>query len=390
MPAPVLNNKKLNNASGRWKQIIAFSIILAFLMSFFPSRKAEAWDAIPSVILEETLTEVRESLMATITTAIVIETMEFFLQETYSWLGLSYRMGVGFNSYITSWRDFLIKAPGEAAASGLEKIMYKASGGRSGKNYRSKRNNTCGYGCLFAKEGFDNSQKVYYGLIKSTRAAEIEINPSEMPVELAKSFDTGMRAYSEDVRAMLTYENDLEATGVDPAGIDEADTGDIFSGDNLGKYNAYIMGFQDPWTIANFYQQQWYSESDKTFQRKLVEAQMGGGRVSPTDDMNDYELMYDMQAEEWTKASSRINMLLFENGGAKIASTIVKATFARIYSTIRMGIRNIRQSYNRDMDVYRQKIYDKFMQQLNSTSPQKTFEDEMQDVRKRHSKYGVY
>lgn len=375
---------KNNTKKQRAKFLVFF--LFSFSILFLPiGQKAQAWDptfGMAAATWGVTLEEIKKNWEKTMIATVKMNMKLFIVQEIDNSItmitGGQGIMGI-VNGQIESWEAFLVEEPGNQAASFLEEFLFNATGGRTSSAYVPKikkvkaKNYSTYQGKMVtsADEGFD----IHYGLIKTAKAAD---------TGHLYDYDDGGAAYrrelqwiNQDITELKKAEWSIAAQEPDFARSPTL----MFATDNLRDMDLYFSGINNPWS----YQQYKNMKMENNYQRKRMElalrALIGEGYFAESiRDAVDMKTMADYTST-WD-----LDLLKEADSYPEI---VAYSALVSVNGVLKRSIRNVRQSYQKDLAVYRENILTKIRNTLGQYNPGELFKNQINAADARHNKFNT-
>lgn len=361
-----MNNNIIKRNIRQRRKNYLFSVFLFLMLIFFPVNRVQAWTGgIPGGITNFTLTQAYDEIIAGVKADLKLEAIKFVQQELNNTISMmtgtaNSVMGVT-DGFIEDWEAFLIEEPGNQVASRLEEFLFKATGGRTSSNYKSR----VGKGTVkySSGDGFNSTDRYYYAVEDHGASYRQEIKAINALITEERLAEWSPQTWEEPIFSrnprMVFTQNDLTSLS------------SYFS----TKYN------NDPWSYQNYK----YRKMENLYERKRVEleirSQIGQGFWSEST-----RAAVDASNASAAAKGSLIRMLEQSDHPAE---TVVLAAAVKLNAVATQSITNIRKSYNKDLAAYRSQLMSKFDNVFEGGYPSDVFKEQIQDRKERHNEFNT-
>lgn len=360
------------------KKALVFSVF-SFLLFFFLTPGASAWDSggIPGAIYKSAQESITKTIDGTIMSALAYEAGIFIQEEVSKSIGLGVGMKGVVDDFVQDWEAFLIEEPGNQASAYLEEFLFNASGGRTSENYRSKVKKIA-----YNSEGFGEGYTVRYGLFKTASAAGAT---STATVDLGRAEKLGGKIRDAAGKAVV---NDQVGNTEIPKVL--CDPNHMFHANN-GTGRELSLKCLFAWANgANNYTNE--SIGKRAAQKKIeakktemaIRAIVGRGIITddPAEALAREAAL--VKADTWF-----LDQVLAAQASGNPVALAQASAFLKINRVLKKSIRNVRKSYQKDLDVYRSNMMKAFEINFEGARPEDVFQQQLADKEARQNKYGT-
>jgi len=168
----MLKQKHTQNIFKNKASLLILILFLSSLSSFFPIKKASAWDALKANTALFGMESIKKYMEEVILAGLKQAAYRMILEETDKLITDMMNIGTAF---ITDWEDYLINAPERESAKFMNDLLSNVDQGRSSSRYRSVPVSvTLSYANVY--EGFGAQSEYQFALIKSAQAQDEDEN----------------------------------------------------------------------------------------------------------------------------------------------------------------------------------------------------------------------
>lgn len=348
-----------------------FSFLILFLSTI---HKAQAWDptfGFAAASYKQGLETIYEKWDKTMLATMKSEMKIFVFQEFQNTTDMIFsRQGIAgvVMGQIESWTEFLTEEPGNQAASYLEEVLSKATGGRSELSYVSK-----------VKKVPAKNYSFYRGsLMKNGGSNEGFINTS------GYVYDDHGTAYRRELRFLkldLIEQKKKEWSVVAEEPFFETNPRLMLKGEDLRTLDIYLSDINNPWSYAG-YQNTKLEHNYQIRQTELLwRALIGRGYIAPSLEEAKTMANFHDKLDTWD-----LELLMGAESGAEI---LTYSALVSVNGVLKASMRNVRKSYQKDLAAYRENILTKIKNELGQYNPGELFKDEINAADARHDKFNT-